>query len=706
MTARKRPAGPDKPAPSGLARLGLSDPWQCVLHLPLRYEDESQVTAIGALTPGEHALTEGRLVHGEVRLRPRRQWVGKVRDERGDELTVRLIHFSNAQLRALPVGSWLRLYGEARGSLFGREMVHPRIRVSEPGAPTRSGLTAVYPTVAGVAQPTIRRAVAAAFASLDWSDTLDEPTRRRLGLPPLREALARLHYPAHLPLANDPAWQRVRFDELLAQRLSLRLARRERAARRATPLPGAWGHAAGTESGDTQRSKPDSRQESPDSEPAGLRQESLVERLLAALPFPLTGAQQRAWLHIAADLAGAQPMQRLLQGDVGAGKTIVAAMACLRAVENGRQAAVMAPTELLAEQHLTKFRQWLEPLGVRVAGLSGGQKKAERERLAAAVAAGDVDVVVGTHALFQKGVEFAALALVVVDEQHRFGVAQRLSLAGKGEGVHSLMMSATPIPRTLAMSYYADLDVSVIDELPPGRSPIETRVIGNLRRDEVIDKLARACTDGHQVYWVCPLVEESEALQLRAATDAFEELRAAHPEVRFGLVHGRMAAAEKAAVMGAFQRHEIDWLVATTVIEVGVDVPNATWMVIEHSERLGLAQLHQLRGRVGRGPRQSHCILLFEPGLSENARKRLEIIRNSTDGFEIARRDLELRGPGELLGKSQSGQPLLRFADPERDVVLLEQASQLAEDWIARDDPMVAVHLDRWLGERQGFWRT
>ena len=659
---------------SGLARLGLTEPWQCVLHLPLRYEDESRVTPIGALSGGEHALTEGRLMHGEVRLRPRRQWIGKLRDNHGDEITVRLIHFSNAQIQALPVGSWLRLYGEVRSSLFGREMIHPRMRISEPGAPTRAGLTAVYPTVAGVAQPTLRRAVAAAFAALDWSDTLDAAARVRLGLPALREALARLHYPQTLPAGDDLAWQRVRFDELLAQRLSLRLARRVRAALAATPLP------------------------------AGAR--GLVDALVSSLPFPLTGAQQRAWQHIAADLARGQPMQRLLQGDVGAGKTIVAAMAALRAVENGRQAAVMAPTELLAEQHLTKFRQWLEPLGVRVAGLSGGQKKAERERLAAAVAAGEVDVVVGTHALFQKGVEFRALALVVVDEQHRFGVAQRLSLAGKGEGVHSLMMSATPIPRTLAMSYYADLDVSVIDELPPGRSPIETRVIGNPRRGEVVEKLALACGDGHQVYWVCPLVEESEALQLRAATDAFEELRAAHPEVRFGLVHGRLAAAEKAAVMAAFQRHEIDWLVATTVIEVGVDVPNATWMVIEHSERLGLAQLHQLRGRVGRGPRQSHCILLFEPGLSENARKRLEIIRNSTDGFEIARRDLELRGPGELLGKSQSGQPLLRFADPERDVALLEQASQLAEDWIARDDPAVAVHLDRWLGERQGFWRT
>ena len=679
MTVERRSKTRAKPVagaarPAGLARLGLADPWQCVLHLPLRYEDESRVTPIGALSGGEHALTEGRLVHGEVRLRPRRQWIGKVRDEHGDEITVRLIHFSNAQLQALPVGSWLRLYGEVRGSLFGREMVHPRMRVSEPGAPTRAGLTAVYPTVSGVAQPTIRRALAVAFSSLDWSDTLDAATRTRLGLPALREALARLHYPQTIPRSDDPAWQRVRFDELLAQRLSLRLARRVRAALVATALPAA--------------------------------DRDLVGALTTSLPFPLTGAQQRAWQHIAADLARAQPMQRLLQGDVGAGKTIVAAMACLRAVENGRQAAVMAPTELLAEQHLAKFRQWLEPLGVRVEGLSGGQKKAERERLAAAVAAGEVDVVVGTHALFQKGVEFRALALVVVDEQHRFGVAQRLSLASKGEGVHSLMMSATPIPRTLAMSYYADLDVSVIDELPPGRSPIETRVIGNPRRDEVIDKLARACGDGHQVYWVCPLVEESEALQLRAATDAFEELRAAHPEVRFGLVHGRMAAAEKAAVMGAFQRHEVDWLVATTVIEVGVDVPNATWMVIEHAERLGLAQLHQLRGRVGRGPRQSHCILLFEPGLSENARKRLEIIRNSTDGFEIARRDLELRGPGELLGKSQSGQPLLRFADPERDVALLEQASRLAEDWIARDDPMVSVHLDRWLGERQGFWRT
>lgn len=632
------------------------------------------MTPIGALAASEHALTEGRLVHGEVRLRPRRQWIGKVRDERGDELTVRLIHFSNAQLAALPPGSWLRLYGEVRGNLFGREMIHPRMRLSEPGAPTRSGLTAVYPTQAGVAQPTIRRAVAAAFATLDWADTLDVTTRTRLALPGLREALARLHYPASVPAADDPAWRRVRFDELLAQRLSLRLARRVRSALSATPLPGSA--------------------------------RDLVAALTDTLPFPLTSAQRRAWQHIATDLARPQPMQRLLQGDVGAGKTIVAAMACLRAVENGRQAAVMAPTELLAEQHLAKFRQWLDPLGVRVDRLSGGLGKAGRERLAAAVSGGDVDLLVGTHALFQKGVEFRGLALVVVDEQHRFGVAQRLRLAAKGEGVHSLMMSATPIPRTLAMSYYADLDVSVIDQLPPGRSPIATHVIGNPRRDEVIAKLVRASADGHQIYWVCPLIEESEALQLRAASDAFEALRTAHTGVRFGLLHGRMAAAEKAAVMAAFQRHEIDWLVATTVIEVGVDVPNATWMVIEHAERLGLAQLHQLRGRVGRGPRQSHCVLLFEPGLSENARTRLEIIRDSTDGFEIARRDLALRGPGELLGRSQSGQPLLRFADPERDADLLEQASHLAEAWIARDDPAVTVHLDRWLGERQGFWRT
>ncbi|MBU3693202.1 MAG: ATP-dependent DNA helicase RecG, partial [Rhodocyclaceae bacterium] len=685
-------------------RLGLTDPWQCVLHLPLRYEDESRVTPIGALVPGDHSLTEGRLVHGEVRQRPRRQWIGKVRDEHGDEITVRLMHFSNAQLAALPVGSWLRLYGEVRGSLFGREMIHPRMRASEPGAPTKAGLTAVYPTVAGVAQPTIRRAVAAAFAEIDWSDTLSAETRARLGLPALREALARLHYPLSIPAGNDPAWQRVRFDELLAQRLSLRLARRARAALAAAPLP-PGGTLIAKPSGPGPDGLVPHRVDAGEASargPTGSRPSDLVSTLVLSLPFPLTGAQQRAWAHIAADLARPQPMQRLLQGDVGAGKTIVAAMACLRAVENARQAAVMAPTELLAEQHLAKFRQWLEPLGVRVAGLSGGQKKAERERLAAAVAAGEVDVVVGTHALFQKGVDFRALALVVVDEQHRFGVAQRLSLSGKGAGVHSLMMSATPIPRTLAMSYYADLDVSVIDELPPGRSPIETRVIGNPRRAEVVEKLARACADGHQLYWVCPLVDESEALQLRAATEAYEELRTTHPEVRFGLVHGRLAAAEKAAVMGAFQRHEIDWLVATTVIEVGVDVPNATWMVIEHAERLGLAQLHQLRGRVGRGPRQSHCILLFEPGLSENARRRLEIIRHSTDGFEIARRDLELRGPGELLGKSQSGQPLLRFADPERDADLLEQASRLADEWIARADPMVPVHLDRWLGERQG----
>ncbi|MGE5386673.1 MAG: ATP-dependent DNA helicase RecG, partial [Betaproteobacteria bacterium] len=466
---------------------------------------------------------------------------------------------------------------------------------------------------------------------------------------------------------EHPAWRRIKFDEVLAQQLSLRRAYQLRRKRGAPQLA-----ASG----------------------------KLAERLMAALPFGLTGAQRRALGEIEADLAQPHPMQRLLQGDVGSGKTIVAALAACRAIDAGWQAAFMAPTEILAEQHYLKLRDWLEPLGVRVAWLSGSLKaKEKREQLAAAAA--EAQLVVGTHALIQEGVDFARLGLAIVDEQHRFGVQQRLALRQKGANPHQLMMSATPIPRTLAMSYYADLDVSVLDELPPGRTPIRTRLVSEARRDDVIGFVTTHVAEGRQAYWVCPLIEESEALQLQTALETYERLSADLPQLRIGLVHGRLKAPEKQAAMAAFAAGEIDVLVATTVIEVGVDVPNASLMVIEHAERFGLSQLHQLRGRVGRGSHASGCILLYAQPLSETARQRLKIIFEHTDGFEIARQDLHLRGPGEFIGSRQSGVPLLRYADLERDADLVEMAREVAEQLLSAAPEAAERHLERWLGSRQ-----
>jgi ATP-dependent DNA helicase RecG len=506
-------------------------------------------------------------------------------------------------------------------------------------------------------------------------DTLPESLRARLRLPELAASIRTLHHPSpeisleQLETRGHPAWRRVAFDELLAQQLSLRRAhalRRQRGA----PVLGAGGR--------------------------------LTDELLAQLPFRLTAAQERVWREIAADLAVPHPMQRLLQGDVGSGKTVIAALAMLRAVDNGYQAALMAPTEILAEQHYRKLVAWLAPLGLEVAWLSGSQKKRERTAWQEKVGAGDTALVVGTHALIEEGVEFANLGLAIVDEQHRFGVKQRLALKRKGTTEvipHQLTMSATPIPRTLAMSYYADLDVSVIDELPPGRTPVLTKLVSDTRRDEVIARVRDACATGRQAYWVCPLIEESEALQLKTAQETFEHLSAELPELRIGLVHGRLKADEKAAVMAAFVANEVQLLVATTVIEVGVDVPNATLMVIEHAERFGLAQLHQLRGRVGRGSHESACILLYARPLGETARARLKIIFENSDGFEIARQDLQLRGPGEFIGARQSGLPMLRYADLE-DGALLEQARSAAEELLQGDPAIVRSHLDRWLGGR------
>ena len=689
---------------SRLAGIGLVRGFDFVLHLPLRYEDETRVTAIADLLPGVPAQVEGVVQDTKVTFRPRRQLVCRITDASG-ELFLRFMNFYPSHQATLTEGTRIRAFGELRAATMRgmpAEMIHPRFRalrgdVDAP-APLPEALTPVYPTTAGVSQAALRRAIEAALVRESLEDTLPPALVQKTGLPAFRDAVLALHHPApdgdahELEHRSHPAWRRMKFDELLAQQLSLRLHYRSRRARNAPVLV----------------APPE----------AAVREGSLTNRLLAALPFRLTGAQARAWGEIAADLAQPHPMHRLLQGDVGSGKTVVAALAALRAIEHGMQAVVMAPTEILAEQHHRKFREWLEPLGIRIAWLSGSLPKKERDGARAAIGSGEAQLSVGTHALFQEGVDFPKLALAIVDEQHRFGVAQRLALRNKGGAdeagsvhqgsqsapqPHQLMMSATPIPRTLSMSFYADLDCSTIDELPPGRKPVLTKLVSAARRDEVTERVRAACAAGAQAYWVCPLIEESEAVQLQTALDTYEALVAELPELRVGLVHGRLKRDEKAQVMQAFVAGEVQVLVATTVIEVGVDVPNASLMVIEHAERFGLAQLHQLRGRVGRGERESVCVLLYQGPLGEGARRRLQGIYESQDGFAIARADLELRGPGEFLGARQSGLPLLRFADLQLDADLLEEARDAAEQLLASDPGAARRHLERWLGSKAGF---
>jgi len=648
-----------------------------VLHLPLRYEDETTITAIAAARPGATVQIEGEVVRSEVLTRARRSLVVELRDDRA-AVTLRFLHFYGSQLRQFTPGARIRAVGEVRGGLFGLEIIHPRYKVVRPGMPLPQTLTPVYPTVAGVAQAALRSAVRSALAAVDLSETVAPELIAAQGLPALADALAVLHAP---PPSSDqfalaerthPAWRRVIFDELLAQQLSLRRARSARGQLAAPKL------AVNT----------------------------MVTALLAALPFKLTAAQRRVWAQIGADLARTQPMNRLLQGDVGSGKTVVATLAAARAIGSGYQVALMAPTEILAEQHWRKLSPWLEAVGVRIAWLTGSLKESEKKAVRARVAAGEVDLLVGTHALIEQSVEFARLGLTVVDEQHRFGVAQRLKLRAKtGANAlpHQLMMSATPIPRTLAMSYYADLDVSLIDELPPGRKPVLTKLIAAARRDEVLAAVRSALAQGRQCYWVCPLVEESEALDLQTAIATHAWLVEELAPAQVALVHGRLTGAEKQEVMARFVSGAVAVLVATTVIEVGVDVPNASLMVIEDAERFGLSQLHQLRGRIGRGTRESVCVLLFGSELGSIARERLRVIYESADGFEIARRDLALRGPGEFLGARQSGLPMLRFADLERDADLVDAASAAAVVML-RDHPGLAdLHLERWLGAREEF---
>ncbi|MDO3721773.1 ATP-dependent DNA helicase RecG [Marinobacter sp. chi1] len=663
-----------------LAKLGISSLQDLLFHLPHRYEDRTRLMPIGSLRIGDVALVEGEVMKADLVMGRRRSLQVTLKDDSGF-LALRFFHFNAAQKKQLSEGSRVRCFGEVRPGRAGFEFYHPEYQVNPPPMPAegQATLTPVYPLTEGIQQPRIRALCQQALGYLkrfpvrDW---LPAPLLADYQLPDINDAIQTVHSPpAHAPVhllveGKHPAQQRLVMEELLAHQLSLLKVRQQIQQREALPL---------LPSGD------------------------LVERFLESLPFQLTQAQRHVVADIRQDLSQPLPMLRLVQGDVGSGKTVVAALAALQVLSAGAQVALMAPTEILAEQHLNNFRAWLEPLGIQLAWLSGKVKGKARLDALEAVRSGPAQVVIGTHALFQDDVEFQRLALVIVDEQHRFGVHQRLALREKGVGSqlapHQLIMTATPIPRTLAMSAYADLDTSLIDELPPGRKPIETIVLPDSRREEIIERVRKACTEGRQAYWVCTLIEESEALQCQAAEATAEELAQRLPELKVGLVHGRLKATEKAEVMDRFKVGELDLLVATTVIEVGVDVPNASLIIIENPERLGLAQLHQLRGRVGRGEQASFCVLMYHPPLSNNGKARLQALRDSQDGFVIAEKDLEIRGPGEVLGTRQTGMMQFRLADFERDKGWIEPVREMAPPLLQTPEVVDAL-IRRWLGER------
>ncbi|WP_081803584.1 ATP-dependent DNA helicase RecG [Halotalea alkalilenta] len=679
-------AGVGEAMAAKLARLGLDSIADLLFHLPLRYQDRTRLTPIGQLRAGQEAVVEGEVTACDVIQGRRRSLLVRLKDATGI-LSLRFYHFAPAQAQQFARGSRVRLFGEARAGSTGLEIYHPEYQLLS-AAVERStdgeieeSLTPIYPTTEGLTQMRLRGLIAQAFKRYDahpgaLPELLPEPLRERFSLLALNDAIRYLHHPPpdasldQLAAGTHPAQRRLAFEELLAHQLSLRQVR-SRIQRDTAPL---------IKGGD-----------------------GLKARFLAALPFSLTGAQRRVLAEIDRDLEREIPMLRLVQGDVGSGKTVVAAVAALSAAAHGYQAAVMAPTELLAEQHYKSFRAWFEPLGLDVAWLAGRLKGKQRLDAKAAIEDGRAQVVVGTHALFQADVRFHRLGLAIIDEQHRFGVHQRLALREKGEAAgitpHQLVMTATPIPRTLAMSAYADLDLSVIDELPPGRSPVKTVAVADNRRQEVIERIRSACSEGRQAYWVCTLIEESEALESQAAEATLAALEEALPEFAIGLVHGRMKASEKSEVMAAFKAGELDLLVATTVIEVGVDVPNASLMIIENPERLGLAQLHQLRGRVGRGSTESFCVLLYHPPLSDHSRERLAVMRETNDGFKIAEKDLELRGPGEVLGTRQTGLMGMKIADLVRDRPLLEPVHRLAAELVDSHPRSVTPLIRRWLGE-------
>jgi ATP-dependent DNA helicase RecG len=670
-----------------LRSLGVQTTQDLLFLLPLRYEDRTRVVPLGELRAGQRAAVEGEILLTEVVFRGRRQMLCKIADGSGF-LTLRFFYFTTQQQKGLARGARIRCFGEARRGPKGLEIVHPEYRRIDPNAPAppEEHLTPIYPLTEGVTQGRLRQLVGMAldqWGTGDVEDWLPTSVLADSRLPSLRDALLYVHRPPTdapvdlLLSGRHPAQRRLSFEELLAHQLSLKLLRQRIQSDPGWPL-----------------------------ESNG----ALKASLLTTLPFKLTQAQQRALVEIERDLKQGKPMLRLVQGDVGCGKTLVAALAATRAVETGRQVALMAPTELLADQHAQNFRRWFEPLGVAVALLAGRQTLKARSAVLEGIREGHAPIVVGTHALFQESVEFSALALVIVDEQHRFGVHQRLSLREKGASdghqPHQLIMTATPIPRTLAMTAYADLDVSVIDELPPGRTPVKTVVLAEARRDEVVQRIRTACLEGRQTYWVCPLIDESEEMPYQAAEETAAALAAALPDLRVGLVHGRMPPSAKEGTMRRFKEGNIQLLVATTVIEVGVDVPNATLMVIENAERMGLAQLHQLRGRVGRGQHASSCLLLYRSPLSSLARERLAVMRDTNDGFEVARRDLELRGPGELLGTRQTGLAQMRVADLLRDADLLPRV-QIAAETLLRDWPLhVAPLISRWVGHAEQYGRV
>ena len=667
-----------------LARLGVRNSSDLLFVLPLRYEDRTHIVPVGALLAGAHAVVEGEVQLAEVVFRRRRQLLVRVSDGSGS-LTLRFFHFSNTQRTGLARGTRLRCHGEVRRGPLGLEIVHPEYRhIGATDEPLPQTLTPIYPATEGLTQGRLRALVQRAFTAsgeIALVDYLPQELRNEMQLPELRAALEFLHQPpvgtelATLAAGRHPAQRRLALEELLAHQLSLMALRTATKAQSALSLA------------DTRH---------------------LQEQLLGRLPFTFTTAQARVLAEVNADLALRQPMTRLVQGDVGCGKTVVAAAAAALAIGAGKQVALMAPTELLAEQHARTLTEWFAPLEIPVALVTGSQPARARRTALAAIAAGQISLVVGTHALFQESMEFQSLALAIIDEQHRFGVQQRLQLREKGRGTmpHQLIMTATPIPRTLAMTAYADLDVSLIDELPPGRTPVRTVVVAEERRAEIVARIDETCRSGGQVYWVCALIEESEELRCQAAEESAALLTEALPHVRVGLVHGRLPGAQKAAVMQAFNAGEIQLLVATTVIEVGVDVPNATVMVIDNAERMGLAQLHQLRGRVGRGARSSSCVLLYRAPLSQMARARLAALRDSNDGFEIARRDLELRGPGELLGTRQTGLAQLRVADLIRDADLLPQVRTAALR-LQQEQPQACLDLiARWVGAGEQYGRV
>jgi len=663
-----------------LARLGIASLQDLLFHLPHRYEDRTRIIPMGSLRVGDVAVVEGEVMKADLVMGRRRSLQITLKDNSGF-LVLRFFHFNAAQKNQLAEGTQVRCYGEVRPGRAGYEFYHPEYQTNPPPMPAegQATLTPVYPLTEGIQQPRVRGLCQQALGYLQRHPIRDWlPAELLAGyqLPGITEAVQLVHSPpANAPVhllmeGRHPAQQRLVMEELLAHQLSLLQVREQIQARQALPLL-----------------------------PTG----NLSERFLEELPFALTGAQRQVMSEIRQDLSQPLPMLRLVQGDVGSGKTVVAALAALQTIGAGAQVALMAPTEILAEQHYQNFSGWLEPLGVQVAWLSGKVKGKARKDALETVHTGAASVVIGTHALFQNDVLFHRLALVIVDEQHRFGVHQRLALREKGVGgtlaPHQLIMTATPIPRTLAMSAYADLDTSVIDELPPGRKPVETIVIPDSRREDVIDRVHSACTDGRQAYWVCTLIEESEALQCQAAEVTEQELTERLPGLKIGLVHGRLKSAEKVAVMDQFKQGELDLLVATTVIEVGVDVPNASVIIIENPERLGLAQLHQLRGRVGRGEQASFCVLMYHPPLSANGKARLQALRDSQDGFVIAEKDLEIRGPGEVLGTRQTGMMQFRLADFERDKGWIEPVREMAPG-LMRHPQLVQALIRRWLGEK------